>query len=263
MKNKFSFIDKSFVIFIICCFLSLFLFFIKDIREIKYLRVHFSNFFSIIFQPKDIFNRLAFSESINDSLMFELKTVSEINKNLSQRIRDINNYRDYDKKLDKLIHNRKFIPAKIINHSFSSSSKILTINIGSNDGVSNKNYNAVINYDGNLIGRTYFVSDKKTQVHKINDKNFHIFVTTKSNIKGQFSYVNGKYGIIESVPKKFENQLNLGDSVFTTENSRIYAENIPVAKIISIKNKPRKHELDIKVEILADLNSLKHVFVVQ
>ena len=55
----------------------------------------------------------------------------------------------------------------------------------------------------------------------------------------------------------------MGDIVFTTATSKIYAENIPVAKIISIKNKPKRHELDIRVEILANLNALKHVFVVQ
>ena len=95
MKNKFSFIDRGFIVFIACCLFSLVLFFVKDVKEVKYLRIHFSNFFSIIFQPKEIFNRLAFSESINDSLMFELKKISKINKDLSQRIRDINNYRNY------------------------------------------------------------------------------------------------------------------------------------------------------------------------
>ena len=117
MKNKFSFIDRGFIVFIACCLFSLVLFFIKDVKEVKYLRIHFSNFFSIIFQPKEIFNRLAFSESINDSLMFELKKISKINKDLSQRIRDINNYRNYDRKLDKLIHDHEFIPAKILNTS--------------------------------------------------------------------------------------------------------------------------------------------------
>ena len=115
---------------------------------------------------------------------------------------------------------------------------------------------------GNLVGRTYFVSNNNTQVHKINDKNFHVLVKTKDNIKGQFTYKNGNRGIIESISKSFQNQLNKGDTLFTSFSSTIYAEGIPVAKIISIKNNPIKHELDIAVEVLADLNRLRNVFIV-
>ena len=102
-------------------------------------------------------------------------------KNLKQRIRDA---QDYYKYIEKSNNNNSFdlIPAKILNHSFYASSKILNLDVGLNDGVP-KSYKAVINYDGNLIGRTYFISNKTTQVHKINDKNFHVFV--KNNTLGR------------------------------------------------------------------------------
>ena len=82
------------------------------------------------------------------------------------------------------------------------------------------------------------------------------------NIKGQFTYKNGNRGVIESISKSFQNQLSKGDTLFTSFSSNIYAEGIPVAKIISIKNNPIKHELDITVEVLADLNRLRTVFIV-
>ena len=53
----------------------------------------------------------------------------------------------------------------------SFSSKILNLNVGSKNGVPS-DYKAVMSLKGNLVGRTYFVSDNNTQVHKINDKNF-------------------------------------------------------------------------------------------
>ena len=252
---------KDLVVFIICCFISILLFLSRDFNSIKNIKSHFLNFFSIIFYPKVFFDDLASLENQNDSLMFELKNNLQENKVLKQRLRDAQEYYKYIQNSDKDIL-YDLIPAKVLNHSFSASSKVLNLNVGYDDGVPS-NYKAVINYDGNLIGRTYFISNKTTQVHKINDKNFHVFVKTKNNIKGQFSYINGIYGIVESVPKKFENQLNVGDTIFTSFNSNIYAGNIPIGGITAISNNPNKHELDIKVEIFADLNSLRNVFIVK
>ena len=89
------------------------------------------------------------------------------------------------------------------------------------------------------------------------------FIKSDNNVFGQFSYKSGKLGIIESVPKRDENLLKIGDIFYTTQDSNIYPENIPVAKIVDIQNRRYEHELYIKVEILADLNSLNNVFVVQ
>ena len=252
--------NKELLIFIICAILSVILFFSRDFNSLKKTKTHFSNFFSIIFSPKKIFSDLTELKSQNDSLMIELKKKLQENKILNQRIRDAQEYYKY-------IHNNKgnypykLIPAKVLNHSFSASSKILNLNVGLNDGIPVVS-KAVINYDGNLVGRTYFISENKTQVHKINDKNFHVFVRSKNDIKGQFSYKNSNRGIIESVSKTFQNQLNIGDTLFTSFSSNIYSENIPVARIISIKNHPLKLELDITVEVLADMNKLRNVFIV-
>ncbi len=258
LKKKIK--NKELIIFIICAIISVFLFFSRDFNALKKTKSHFFNFFSIIFSPKQLFFDLSDLKTQNDSLMIELKNHFEENKILKQRIKDAQEYYKYIQKTNGA-YPYKLIPAKILNHSFSASSKILNLNVGLDDGVPS-NYKAVINYDGNLVGRTYFISENKTQVHKINDKNFHVFVITKNNIKGQFSYKNGKRGIVESVSKKFKDQLNIGDTLFTSFSSNIYAGNIPVAKIISIRNNPLKLELDIAVEVLADLNRLSNVFVV-
>tara|TARA_Y100001970_G_scaffold97117_1_gene122248 strand:- start:1645 stop:2433 length:789 start_codon:yes stop_codon:yes gene_type:complete len=262
MRKKFFFINKNVIVFIACCFLSVILFFSKNINEFQYFRIHISNFFSIIFSPKQTFNNLSFIESKNDSLILEIKKISQENLNLKQRIRIINTYRDYDKKLNKLIPNYKFIPAKVINHSMSKSTHIFNINVGFNDGILKKS-KAVINYDGNLVGKTWYSTESKTEVHKISDRNFHVYVKTDKNVFGQFSYKSGKLGIIESVPKRDENLLKIGDIFYTTQDSNIYPENIPVAKIIEIQNRRYEHELYIKVEILADLNSISNVFIIQ
>ena len=228
----------------------------------KHFKLHFSNFFSILYKPKDFLNNITYLESENDSLLTQIKIISQENLNLKQRIRTINNHLDYDKKLNKLIHNFSFIPARVINHSMTKSTHIFNVNVGKRDGV-NEQYKAVINYDGNLVGKTWAVSNEITQIHKISDRNFHVYVKTDNDIYGQFSFKSGKWGVIESVSKQFENSLNIGETFYTTNDSNIYPENIPVAKIVDIQNRRNELELYIKVEILADLNSLKNIFIVQ
>ena len=144
----------------------------------------------------------------------------------------------------------------------TKSTHIFNANVGKRDGV-NEQYKAVINYDGNLVGKTWAVSDEITQIHKISDRNFHVYVKTDNDIYGQFSFKSGKWGVIESVSKQFANSLNIGETFYTTNDSNIYPENIPVAKIVDIQNRRNELELYIKVEILADLNSLKNIFIVQ
>ena len=229
MRRKFSVINKGFFIFIICCILSIILFFSKDINEIKNFKIHMSNFFSIIFSPKNSANDFLNLKSKNDSLVNELKNIKKLHSELGHKIKTIDLYHNYDKKLDKLISNYIFIPAKILNHSFSKSANILNLNVGLKDGVP-KEYKAVIDYKGNLIGRTSFITDNNTEVHKINDKHFHVYVKTKNDIFGQFSYVSGKVGIIESVAKKFDKMIQKGDIFYTTSSSNIYPKNIKVER---------------------------------
>jgi rod shape-determining protein MreC len=261
MKKKHS-INKNIIIFIICSFLSIILFFSKNINDFQYFRVHISNFFSIVFSPKQTLNNLSFINSENDSLILEIKKISQENLNLRQRIRTINTYLNYDKKLNKLISNHNFIPAKVLNHSLSKSTHIFNVNVGTKDGVPNKS-KAVINYDGNLVGKTSVATKTTTQTIKISNRDFHVYVKTDNNVFGQFSYKSGKLGVIESVSKRDENLLNIGDIFYTTQNSNIYPENIPVAKVVDIQNRRYEHELYIKVEILADLNSLSNVFIIK
>ena len=261
MKKKYN-LYKDFFIFIFCCLISVLLFLIKDTNNIKKVRFSISNLFSIIYSPKDIFNKLSSLEEENINLMNNMKIISEKNKVLEQRLRDTKKYFKYDEKLSKLIPNYNFIPGRIIEHSFTGLANFFTINIGLKDGVPIDS-KGVINFKGDLIGRTFYINDNNTQVHKITDKNFNVYVTTNRGIKGQFSYINGNNGMMESVSKKHEREIGLGDTIYTSNSSTVFAPNIPVAKIISIKNNAQKHELDIKVKILADINNINNVFIVK
>ena len=169
MKKSKLKLNKKATTLILGFFVSILLFSSKDFGQIKHFKLQFSNFFSALYKPKAFFNNINYLSSENDSLLNHIKIISEENLNLKQRIRTINDHLNYDKKLNKLIHNFTFTPAKVINHSLAKSTHIFNVNVGINDGIS-KNYKAVINYDGNLVGKTWYVSEETTQVHKISDR---------------------------------------------------------------------------------------------
>ena len=243
----------------------------KDIKAVKNIKSHTVNFFSLIFSPKNSAIKFTNIEARNDFLINTLKQLNEENFQLREKIITIDKYNNYDKKLNKLIPDYEFIPAKILKHSFSKSAKILNLNIGSKDGVPHA-YKAVVDIEGNLVGRTSFVSERNTEVHKINDKLFHVFVQTTVKdehldelviIKGQFSYISGNRGIIESVSTYYDSKIKVGDIFYTTASSNIYPKGIKVAKVISVKYDNKKNYLDIVVQILTPLDDLENVFIIK
>ena len=68
-------------------------------------------------------------------------------------------------------------------------------------------------------------------------------------------------GYLERVIKSVE--LNIGDVIYTSGVSKIYPSDLPVAKVKSIKNNPDKLFQDVIVEILADIDNLNYVFIIQ
>ena len=58
-------------------------------------------------------------------------------------------------------------------------------------------------------------------------------------------------------------ELNEGDIIYTSGVSEIYPSDIPVGRIVSFKNNPDKLYQDVIVEVLADIENLNYVFVIQ
>ena len=57
--------------------------------------------------------------------------------------------------------------------------------------------------------------------------------------------------------------LSVGDIIYTSGISEIYPSDIPLAKVISNETKQNKLFQDVAVEILADVNNLYYVFIIQ
>ena len=87
--------NTSFIVFIICCFTSIFFFLNKDIYYVNQTKNSLSNFFSLLCKPKSTLIRLNDLENINDSLIKKLNLTISENRLLKQRIRDAQDYYKY------------------------------------------------------------------------------------------------------------------------------------------------------------------------
>ena len=57
--------------------------------------------------------------------------------------------------------------------------------------------------------------------------------------------------------------LNKGEIIYTSGVSEIYPSDLPVAKVVSFTKDPDKLTQNVIVEILAKINELNYVFVIQ
>ena len=96
----------------------------------------------------------------------------------------------------------------------------------------------------------------------ITDKNFAVIVKVGNEMQvAIFKPTNGKYGILEGVLKS--SLIKENDIIYTSSISEIFPPDIPVCKVININNDQDKPYLNIQVEILANLNNLNYVFIIQ
>ena len=106
------------------------------------------------------------------------------------------------------------------------------------------------------------VSNNTSQVQLINDKNFSVSVRIGSDQSlANFIPTVDKYGILQGIRKSMD--LSEGEIAYTSGISEIYPANIPVAKVISINKDNNSPFQNVSVEILADLNNLNYIFIIQ
>ena len=152
------------------------------------------------------------------------------------------------------------LPAKVVNSNLSSSIESVIINVGSEDGISNNL--AIIDYNGYLVGKIIDIGKKNSKVQLISDNNYSVSIKIGQNISiGQFKSTYGNLGILEGIIKTSD--IFVDDIVYTSGISTIYPSDIPGAKIINSNKKKNKLFQDVAVEILADINHLYYVFVIQ
>tara|TARA_B100001540_G_C15783591_1_gene632127 strand:+ start:487 stop:1263 length:777 start_codon:yes stop_codon:yes gene_type:complete len=255
--KKLYFLDKDIIFLVITLFFSLNIFFSNDSKYVLNIETKIIDFVSYIVYPKSWYEDIMVIKSENEILKQKVVQLKLLNSKLD-------NYRiENDKLKNMLSFNESYPklslkPANKVNHNFSSIHTII-LNVGAKDNIE-KNQ-AVIDMDG-LVGKTISVGENATKVQLITDRNFVVSVKVgKEMILSTFKPTHGKLGYLERVIKSVE--LNIGDVIYTSGVSKIYPSDLPVAKVKSIKNNPDKLFQDVIVEILADIDNLNYVFVIQ
>jgi len=255
--NKLYFFNKDIILLLITIFFSLSIFFSNESFYVLKIEKKIIDFISIIYHPKKWYENILSVRSENEFLMQKIIQLKLLNSK-------IDNYRKENVELRKMLKfkesykNISLKPANKVNHHYSSIFSII-VSVGEKDGI--KKNQAVIDMNG-LIGKTITVGKNGSKVQLITDRNFAVSVKVgEEMLLSTFKPMHGKIGYLERVLKSLE--LNIGDIIYTSGVSEIYPSDLPVAKIISLKNNPNKLYQDVIVEILADVDNLNYVFVIQ
>jgi len=256
-QNKLYFFTKDIIFFILAIILSLSIFFSNKSIYVQEIEKKIIDFIAFIYYPKYWYQDILLVKTKNELLNQRIVQLKLLNSKLE-------NYRIENVELKEMLnfkesYNRLSLkPANKVNHNYSSIFSII-INVGSSDKIF-KNQ-AVLDMNG-LVGKTISVGKNGSKVQLITDKNFAVSVKIgKDMFLSTFKPMHGKLGYLEGVLKSLE--LHKEDIIYTSGVSEIYPSDLPVAKIISFKNNPDKLYQDVIVEILADIENLNYVFVIQ
>jgi rod shape-determining protein MreC len=153
-------------------------------------------------------------------------------------------------------------PAKVIRSETNSRYNILTLNVGSNNGVEKEM--AVVSATG-VVGFIKDVSTNFSTVICAMNKNF--IITSKpinQDVFGTFVWRNNddiNEGTIEKIPAYI--RLKKGDTMITRSQEGIFPEGEFLGFVTNIMEEPGSNYKTAKIKMAQDFNALNFVFVVK
>lgn len=206
--------------------------------------------------------RSSFTEYIN------LKRVNEDLAEENQRLRNklkanFVNVNEHFVLINDTLRERQYQykNAEVINKSINKQRNFLTINKGSNEGITPEM--GVINAHG-LVGIVKDVSEHFSTVIPI----INIAYTASVEIKrtGNFGLLNWRgedyrFAYIEDIAKHVNVQL--GDTIVTRSASAIYPKGIFVGTVSRIVDEPGSNYFDIQIRLVNDFSALHYVSVLE
>ncbi len=254
---RISFLSKEIIALLLTSCLSLILFFSSRSDFVIAVEEDLADITSFIMYPQTWYKGVMQVKEENKVLKALVTQLTLLNSE-SERFRNEN---EHLKKMLQFVeaHPLSMQPANVVNTQLSSSVQTFFIDIGQMHGIHRDL--PVIDMLG-LLGKTVSLGDNASKIQLITDNNYRVSIRVgKDRTLGIFVPTHGRYGILEGVRKSLE--LTEGEIVVTSGISNIYPADIPVAKVISVASNNNQLFLDVAVEILADLNNLNYVFVIQ
>ena len=156
--------------------------------------------------------------------------------------------------------NYTFVPARVINNSYSKTKNNLTLDRGSNDSL--KIDMGVISPQG-VIGIVVSVSENYASVQSILNSNSQVVAKfKKSNHFGTLIWDGKQPNIVQLIEIPRLASVALGDTIVTDGKSTIFPPGILIGKIKNFDRKEGDDYYDINVELFTDMTSVKHVYLV-
>jgi rod shape-determining protein MreC len=201
---------------------------------------------------------VSFSISSYFDLTSENQRLQEENQYLRRMLFNYNVSPELD--LDTTALDYEVYSAQIIKNSFSLPNNYITLNRGSNHGLTQDM--GVITSSG-ILGILDRTSPGFSTVQSI--------LNTKSNINAKIANTNYfgsltwnrkdyRFVQLEDIPRLVP--LQVGDTIVTGAMSSIFPENIPIGTIASFDLNPTQSFYQINVKLFNDMTNLKQVYVI-
>ncbi|MBC7695714.1 MAG: rod shape-determining protein MreC [Burkholderiales bacterium] len=155
----------------------------------------------------------------------------------------------------------EFTNAKALNSSVNRRNNYLTLNIGSDQGVTNDM--AVITSDG-IIGIVKDVSANFSSVMSILHKDVRVNCQLKKDASyGPLIWDGSDYRFSNLTDIPTHAKIKKGDTVITSSLSGIFPEGILVGFVESFEQRPNESYFTVKVRLSADFKKVNHVSVIK
>ena len=154
----------------------------------------------------------------------------------------------------------KYSYGKIINNNYTKRNNTLTLNKGTNQGMTADL--GVINSKG-IIGVTKSTSNNYTTVLSILNKNSNINVRLKnSNHYGTLVWNGKDYNILQLIDIPRQAQIKIGDTIITGGKSAIFPEGIKIGAVKNFKFENNQYK-NIDIVLFNDMSSIGYVQIVK
>lgn len=149
-------------------------------------------------------------------------------------------------------------PATIVSKSLSQTQNIITLNIGTNEGI--KPGMSVISYKG-MVGVIQSCSEKFSIARTLKNVDLKITVKNEKNRLNGIMKWDGEKLIIVDVPRTYD--FDIGDRIVTSELSSIIPVPIPVGVVANVEQERTGLLNIIQVKPFEEVLAVEHVFIVK
>jgi len=167
-----------------------------------------------------------------------------------------------NERLRGMIDFRKVAPwsllsAEVIGHPGPGIGGGVILNVGARQGVTR---NAAVISPRGLIGKVVRIAPHTCLVQTIRGKSFGVSLTIeRTRVQGILKWLEADVWILDGVPTGAD--VNVGDLAITTGQGDVFPAGIRAAVVSELPEEPREQFKDVRVQPLANLQTIEEVFV--